>query len=141
DATGLTPIAPLGTIGGPDKARPARAEDANSYSADITWRKAPLEITTTLFHSVLTNPQVYRPLESGPFAAAIVNAESPTRNTGAELIGRYHEDHTDIVVTYMHLRSTSVGEDGVGRRDVPLNPRHTASFDLLQNMGPAALGF
>jgi iron complex outermembrane receptor protein len=118
-----------------------RAEDANSFSADLTWRKSPLEITTTLFHSVLTHPLVYRPLNSGPFAAAIVNAEIPTRNTGAELIGRYHEDHTDIIVTYMLLRSTEVGEEGVGRRDVPLNPRNTASFDLLQNMGAAALGF
>jgi iron complex outermembrane receptor protein len=132
DATGLSVITPLGNL---------RSEDANSFSADVTWRKSPLEITTTLFHSVLTHPLVYRPLDSGPFAAAIVNAEIPTRNTGAELIGRYHEDHTDIIVTYMLLRSTEVGEEGVGRRDVPLNPRNTASFDLLQNVGAAALGF
>jgi iron complex outermembrane receptor protein len=131
-ATGLSVIAPFGNL---------KPENASSYSADITWRKAPVEITTTLFHSELTNPQVYRPLRSGPFPAAIVNAEIPTRNTGAEVIGRYHEDDTDIVVTYMHLRSTEIGEQGTGRRDVPLNPRDTASFDLAQEMGPAALGF
>ncbi len=41
----------------------------------------------------------------------------------------------------MYLRSTEVGEDGTGRRDVPLNPRHTASLDLLWEAGPAHLGF
>ena len=40
----------------------------------------------------------------------------------------------------MYLWSTEPGPDGV-RREVPLNPRHSASFDLLKEIGPARIGF
>ena len=58
-----------------------------------------------------------RALATGPFAARIVNAETPTRTTGAEFIARYHEDDLDIIVTHIYLHSTEVGEDGTGRRE------------------------
>jgi iron complex outermembrane receptor protein len=132
DATGLAPVAPLGHL---------QPELANSISADLTWRKIPFEITTTLFHSNIAGAQVFRPLPNGPYAARIVNAETPTRTSGAEFIARYHEEDIDVIVTHMYLWSTEVGDDGAGRREVPLNPRHTASFDLLLEMGPAHVGF
>ena len=132
DATGLAPLASLGGV---------KPESAGSVSADVTWRKMPFEITSTVFHSRIAGAQAFRQLPDGPFAARIVNAETPTRTSGAEFIARYHEDDLDIIVTHMYLRSTEVGEDGTGRRDVPLNPRHTASFDLLWETGPAHLGF
>ncbi len=131
-ATGLTPLAPLGHL---------EAERADSISTDITWRKVPFEITTTLFHSNIAGAQLFRQMPDGPFAARIVNAETPTRTSGAEFIARYHEESLDIIVTHMYLRSTEVGEDGTGRREVPLNPRHTASFDVLWEAGPAHVGF
>lgn len=132
EATGLTPLAPLGAV---------QPERANSISTDVTWRKMPFEITTTLFHSSIAGAQVFRQIPDGPFAARIVNAETPTRTSGAEFIARYHEDDLDVIVTHMYLRSSEVGEDGTGRRDVPLNPRHTASLDVLWEAGPAHLGF
>ena len=30
---------------------------------------------------------------------------------------------------------------GQGRREVPLNPRHSATFDVLKQIGPARIGF
>jgi iron complex outermembrane receptor protein len=132
EATGLTPLAPLGAI---------KPESANSVSADVTWRKVPFEITTTVFHSRIAGAQVFRQLPDGPFAARIVNAETPTRTNGTELIARYHTEDVDVIVTHMFLASTEVGENGIGRRQVPLNPRQSASFDLLLEMGPGRLGF
>jgi iron complex outermembrane receptor protein len=133
DATGLAPIAPLGGV---------KPETADSISADVTWRRAPFEITTTLFHSNIAGAQVFRQLAGGPFPGRIVNAETPTRTNGTEFIARYHTDDVDVIVTHMFLSSTEVGEDGAGRRSVPLNPRQTGSFDLLLEMGSAGnLGF
>jgi outer membrane receptor for ferrienterochelin and colicins len=131
-ATGLSVIAPLEGV---------RPEDATSLSTDVTWRRAPLEVTTTVFHSNIARAQVFRRLDAGPYAARIVNAETPTRTTGAEFIARYHEDDVDVIVTYMYLRSTEVGEDGSGRRDAPLNPGQTATFDLLWKSPVGNFGF
>jgi iron complex outermembrane receptor protein len=39
----------------------------------------------------------------------------------------------------MYLRSTEPHEDG--RREVALNPRHSATFDVLKQIGPARIGF
>ena len=131
-ATGLSVIAPM------DSAEP---EHATSLSTDITWRKAPIEVTTTVFHSNIAGAQVFRALASGPYAARIVNAETPARTTGAELIARYHEDDIDVIVTYMYLRSMEVGERGIGRRETPLNPPQTATFDVLWESPVGNLGF
>ncbi len=132
DATGLSVIAAMVGI---------RPEDATSLSTDITWRRAPLEVTATVFRSSIDGAQVFRPLASGPYAARIVNAETPTRTAGGELIARYHEEAVDFVATYMYLRSTEVDELGTGRRDIPLNPPHTATFDLLWKSGAGNFGF
>lgn len=132
DATGLSVLAPMTGIS---------PEAATSLSTDITWRKAPFEITTTVFGSRIEGAQVFRPLASGPYAARIVNAETPTRTTGGELIARFHEGEVNFIATYMYLRSTEVGEFGAGRRDIPLNPPHTATFDLLWESEVGNFGF
>jgi outer membrane receptor for ferrienterochelin and colicins len=132
EATGLSVLAPLQGV---------QPEDATSISTDITWRKAPFELTATVFHSNIEGAQVFRKLTDGPFAARIVNAETPTRTMGAEFIARYHKEDLDIIVTHMYLRSTEVGEEGIGRREVPLNPRQTASLDVLWESPVGNLGF
>ena len=131
-ATGLSVIAPMDAV---------EPEHATSLSTDVTWRKAPIEVTTTVFHSNIAGAQVFRALAGGPYAARIVNAETPTRTTGAELIARYHEDDVDVIVTYMYLRSMEVGERGIGRRETPLNPGQTATFDLLWESPVGNIGF
>ena len=40
--------------------------------------------------------------------------------------------------THMFLWSTEPHPDGTGRRETPLNPRHSATFDLLQRDRPGA---
>src|SRR4029079_15373964 len=121
-ATGLSILAPMQGVG---------PEEASSISTDVTWRKAPFELTTTVFHSNIEGAQMFRKLAAGPYAARIVNAETPTRTTRAEVIARYHQEDLDIIATHMYVRSSEVDDEGIGRRDVPLNPRHTASLDIL----------
>jgi iron complex outermembrane receptor protein len=131
EATGLTPLAPLGSL---------EPEDALNVSGDVTWSRAPIEVTATVFRSRIRNALMFEDLDSGPFAARIVNAERPTRTTGTELIARFHEDDLDVILTHMFIWSTEASLDGGGLREVPLNPRHTASFDLLWEFGSSQIG-
>jgi iron complex outermembrane receptor protein len=82
---------------------------------------------------------MYRELEAGPFAARIVNAEQPTETRGTEFIARFHEEDLDVILTHMFLWSTEANETG-GHREVPLNPRHTASLDILWEFGQSQIG-
>lgn len=131
EATGLTPLAPLGTL---------EPEDAFNVSGDLTWSRAPIEVTATVFRSRIRNALMFEELESGPFAGRIVNAEQPTRTTGTELIARLHQEDLDVILTHMFIWSTESNLEGGGLREVPLNPRHTASFDLLWRFGASQIG-
>ena len=61
----------------------------------------------------------------------IVNARGPVRTQGSELIARYHVEGMDLIATHMYVWSTEANPDTEGRREVPLNPRHTAGVDWL----------
>ena len=130
EATGLTPVAPLGVLD---------PEHASSLSADLTWARAPLEITATFFSSRIENALMFRS-DTGAYPARIVNAETPTRTRGTEFIARYHEQDLDVIVTHMYVWSTEAGDDGAGIREVPLNPRHSASLDVLRRFGSSQVG-
>jgi outer membrane receptor for ferrienterochelin and colicins len=133
EATGLTPVAPLGD---------ARAERARSTSADVTWRPGPFELTLTAFRSRVDRALVFGDAPAGsPFAVIVETADGPVRTHGTEFIARYHREGFDIVATHMWLRSTEPNPFALGRRQVPLNPGHSASFDLLRQIGPARIGF
>jgi outer membrane receptor for ferrienterochelin and colicins len=141
EATGLTVVAPLTDLD---------AERADSLSADVTWARAPFEITATAFYSrvrdALQVVDLARASESEPAgpALALRNAEGPTRTRGSEFIARYHRDEPelDVIVTHMYLWSTEADPDRTGvRREVPLNPRHAGSLDVLGEIGPARIGF
>lgn len=132
EATGLTPLAPLGDLD---------AERADSMSFDVTWARRPFEVTATMFYSRIRG--ALSALDTGreDFPLAIVNVDGPTRTRGTELIGRYHREGFDIIATHMFLWSTEPDPAGAGRREVPLNPRHSATFDVLREIGPARIGF
>jgi iron complex outermembrane receptor protein len=131
EGSGLTRVAPLG---------PLEAEHADSFSADVTWAREPLEVTATLFASRIAGALTLRDDDAAALPITIVNADGITRTRGTELIARYHREGFDIIVTHMYLWSTEPDPDGPGRREVPLNPRHSAAFDLLRAIGPARIG-
>jgi outer membrane receptor for ferrienterochelin and colicins len=131
EATGLVPVAPLGDLD---------AERADSFSADVTWARAPLEITATLFYSRIRDALAVHETSRTDFPLEVVNLDGPTRTRGTEFIARYHREELDIIATHMFVWSTEPAPGG-GRREVPLNPRHAATFDVLKEIGPARIGF
>jgi iron complex outermembrane receptor protein len=132
EAIGLSPIAPLGDL---------HAERADNGSMDLTWSRRPLEITATFFHSRIRDALSLVETGEDERPVAIRNVDGVTRTHGTELIARYHRDTLDVIVTHMYLRSSEPNPDGAGRREVPLNPRHSATFDVMKTIGRARLGF
>jgi outer membrane receptor for ferrienterochelin and colicins len=129
EATGLASIAPLGAL---------EPEHARTLSGDVTWTRQPVELTATVFSSRVENALMVRD-EPGVYTGRIVNASQPTRTRGTEFIARMHAEDLDVILTHMFLWSTEEDESG-GRREVPLNPRHSASFDLLWRFGNSQIG-
>ncbi|MBI4888806.1 MAG: TonB-dependent receptor [Acidobacteria bacterium] len=132
DATGLTPVAPLDGV---------RAERADSVSADVTWARAPLDVTATVFYSRIRDALAAEAGGGAAFPIRIVNVDGPTVTRGTELIAHYRRGGSvDLILSHMFLWSTEPAFGGGGRREVPLNPRHAASVDLLKQIGPARIG-
>ena len=131
EATGLSLLAPLGALD---------AERADSWSTDVTWARAPFEVTLTLFHSRIYRALALRETGQPDFPVTIVNVDGVTESRGTEFIARRHVEGFDLILTHMFLWSTEPAPRG-GRREIPLNPRHSATFDLLREIGPARVGF
>ena len=132
EATGLSRLAPLGRLD-PERGR--------SLSLDVGWKRGPLELTATWFRSVVDDAVVLRETESGPKPVEIVNAPGPGRTVGSELIARYHRGEMDLIVTHMFVWSTELDPHTGARREVALNPRHTAGVDWLWDIeGRGRLG-
>ena len=132
DATGLMAVAPLGDLD---------PEDATSVAGDLTWASAPWEVTATVFQSRIDRPLTFDRLPDGPYPARIVNAAEPTRTSGTELIGRYRRGGFIAILSHMYLWSTESDGDAGRRREVPLNPRHSAAFDTMYEFGGTRIGF
>ena len=131
EATGLTGVASLGAL---------RAERADNVSADVTWSRRPLDITATVFYSRIHDALDVHESGRPGFPLEIVNLEGTTVTRGTELIAHYRrEGNVDVIATHMYVWSTE--PHAPGRREVPLNPRHSASLDVLKQVGPARIGF
>jgi len=131
EAIGLTHVAPLGAL---------HAERADSVSADLTWARAPLEATATVFYSRVRDALAVQDSGLTDVPVAVVNAEGRTLTRGTEFFARFHREGFDVIATHMYLWSTEPAPGGGRRREVPLNPRHAATFDLLKQVGPARIG-
>ena len=119
DETGLSRIAPLGEL---------LAERAVSGSLDVTRTFGPMELTGTLFVSRLRHALQRRTVDT---RIELVNASSPVRTSGAELIARYRVEGLALMATYGWTRSTEPDPDTAIRREVPLTPRHAASMNAI----------
>ncbi len=129
EATGLRPVRPLGDLS---------AERADSVSGDVTWTRRPLEVTGTVFFSRVRDALMTTETGSSDTPLAIVNAAGPMTTRGTEFIARFHRDELDVILTHMFLWGTEPWEGA--RREVALNPRHSAALDILWEVGPARTG-
>jgi iron complex outermembrane receptor protein len=122
EATGLSRLAPLGRL---------EPERGRSVSLDLGWKRAPLEVTATLFRSVIENALLLRETGTAVPPVEIVNSSSPSRTIGSELIARFRRGDIDLLATHMFVWGTEDDPDTGARREVPFNPRHTSGIDLL----------
>ena len=131
DETGLSRLQPL---------RDLRAERAFGTSFDVTRTLGPIELTGTVFASIVTDPLQRR--EVGIDRVELVNAAESTRTWGTELIGRYRIEGFVLMATHGWTRSTELDlsrrsreaeadVDALVRREVPLTPRHAGSFNAI----------
>jgi iron complex outermembrane receptor protein len=139
EATGLSRLSPLGDL---------EPERGRSVSLDLGWKHRALEVTGTIFRSRIDDVLVLRENDVVTAPLQIANAPGPGRTAGTELIARLHHGGIDLIATHMYLRATEPSpEPGLptggppGRREVPLNPRHSATIDFLWEFeGRARLG-
>ncbi len=120
DETGLSRLLPL---------RNLRAERAFGSSLDVTRTFGRIEVTGTIFGSVVTRPLQRRDIASD--RVELVNAGEATRTGGTELIARYRIEGFVAMATHAWTRSTELDVDTGLRRDVPLTPRHAGSLNAI----------
>jgi iron complex outermembrane receptor protein len=128
DDSGLSRLAPLAGLD---------AERARTASADVTWQRGPFEITATVFGSVVDDAVqlatlVHPAVIGGPpqYPVGLVNAPEATRTAGTELLARYRRGPLVVMATHAFTDATEGDLDTGRRRDVPLTPRHAASFNI-----------
>ena len=136
--TGLSRLAPIEGL---------EAERARTASGDLTWQRGPFEITATLFGSIVDDAvqlaALVRPAVIGDpgYPVGLVNAAEPTRTAGTELLVRYRLGRLGLMATHAFTRATELDLDTGRRREVPLTPRHAASFNTAWEAGWGRAGF
>jgi outer membrane receptor for ferrienterochelin and colicins len=125
DEAGLSHLAPLSDL---------RAERAWGASADASWSRGPLETTATVFASRIQNPvqlAYLQPLSDLPYTVMLRNAPQPTNTWGTEFLLRLRRAPFIAMATHAFTHSTEFDVNERRRRDVPLTPRQTASFNVM----------
>ena len=120
DETGLTPLRPLSGI---------RAESARGGSIDAGYSGGGVDVTATLFGSLVRRPAGLRTVDDR--SVELVNAPEPTRTWGAELVARYRSGPFLVMLTSAWTRSTELDLDTGARRGVPLIPRAEGSLNVI----------
>jgi iron complex outermembrane receptor protein len=133
EATGLSRLAPLGEL---------EPERGRSVSLDIGWKYRWLELTGTIFRSRIDDVLLLRDNDTASaYPVQIINAPGPGRTAGTELIARFHHGPFDLIATHMYVDTSEPDPETGVRREVPLNPRHSAGIDFLWEFeGRARLG-
>ena len=128
DETGLSRLAPLTFTN-------LRPERATTASADLGWTRGSFEVSTTVFGSIVNDAVQLADLRftdvASSYPVALLNAPEPTRSWGTEFIARYRRGEFITMFTHAYTRSTEHEFNGGGRREVPLTPRHAASFNVM----------
>lgn len=148
EAVGLTPV--VAVAGGVAQ---FIAERVQSASVDIGGPLAlawgAMEVNATAYVSRIANPLQARAADGtttgGARRLALANAPAPTRTAGTEVLARLvrslgpeveggeEAPALRVTATYAYQRSTECDPDLIvgaacARREVPLTPRHTATF-------------
>jgi outer membrane receptor for ferrienterochelin and colicins len=103
-----------------------QAETAETASFDIGYAAGGAELSATLFASDIDNAVQLQTVDAD--TVRLINANGETRTRGAELLARFRWDSFVVTGSYVHVDATEPDPSGIGRRDVPVTPKHTAGF-------------
>ena len=117
DEAGLSRLEPLGEL---------NAETAQTGSVDVGYVRGPFEATATLFASNIDG--AVRIEQVGEKRVRLTNVDGTTKTRGAELLLRYRLGALTVTGSYVYVRATEPDESGIGRRAVPLTPKHTGGI-------------
>jgi len=146
EVVGLARVVPLSGL---------TAERAASASADLGGTLAtplgPIELNATAFGSRVRDALLVRGVPSpategagAPGRLQLLNAATPTRTAGGELLARYTAEPWHVTASYTYLRSTEADPEGPSpgaRRATPLTPRHAAGLvGMWEQEGRSRLG-
>jgi iron complex outermembrane receptor protein len=105
-----------------------RAERARSAAIDLARTLGAFEFNVTLFASRIRQPLQSRASAAQPGNLELFNARADVRTSGTELLARYHREGIHVTATHVYTHATEPDPGAIGRRAVPLTPRHTAGL-------------
>ncbi len=130
DAAGLSRLEPLADL---------TAETATTASLDIGWAKGAWEANLTLFGANIDNATRLDP--TAPDRVRLVNVEGTTRLRGSEVLLRWRRDGFTVTGSYVFVDSSEPDPSGLGRRQQPLTPKHTAGLvGMWEEHGKGRIG-
>jgi outer membrane receptor for ferrienterochelin and colicins len=103
-----------------------KAETAKSGSLDIGYAGGPIETSLTLFASTIGCAT--RLVPTAADRVRLVNLAGDTRVRGSELLLRYRRAPFTVTGSYVYINASEPDEQGSGRRQTPLVPRHSAGL-------------
>ena len=130
EAAGLSRLEPLGDL---------EAETARTASLDIGYTDGPWEANVTLFGANIEHAT--RLDEIAPDRVQLVNIDGTTRVRGSELLLRFKQGGFTVTGSYVFVDASEPDPSGLGRREVPLTPKHTAGLvGMWEEHGKGRIG-
>ena len=117
EAAGLSQLEPLTNL---------KAETAETASIDVSYSAGNLETGLTFFGSDIDDAVRLETLAKD--RVQMVNVGGVTRTRGIEALMRWRLDDVVVTGSYLYTDASEPDEDDVGRRTVPLTPRHSAGL-------------
>jgi iron complex outermembrane receptor protein len=130
EAAGLSRLDPLGDL---------EVETARTASLDIGYADGGWEANVTFFGANIDNAT--RLEEIARDRVQIINIDGTTRVRGSELLLRFKQDGFTVTGSYVFVDATEPDPSGIGRREVPLTPKHTAGLvGMWEEHGKGRIG-
>ena len=114
EAAGLSRLLPLSGL---------RAETAETASIDFGYAVGRLETNVTFFGSNIDNAVRLQTVAADQ--VQLINVDGATRTKGIEALVRWRREAVVVTGSYVYIDASEPADFGIGRRTVPLTPRHS----------------
>lgn len=119
--------------------RDLAAETARTASLDVGYADGPWETNVTLFGADIDNATRLEEIASD--RVRLVNVAGTTRVRGSEVLLRFRQDGFTVTGSYVFVDASEPDPSGMGRREVPLTPKHSAGLvGMWEEHGKGRIG-